>query len=232
MKSRIGSLFVAAVAALIAGAAADASAAKNKLDIAQVYFEFNASGNDLGVHVFVDGEDWRALRIFSPDGSTIFEVEGRGPYAELGLTELFFEGAEPSLDEVPLETLLALFPEGKYEISGQKVDGEVIGRKATLTHAIPAAPAASAVLGSNNALTISWQAVTGTPEGFPDRRIDIAAYQVIVGEFQVTVPATVLSVSVSPEFVASLPLGEHQFEVLAIETGGNRSITEGSFVKQ
>lgn len=232
MKSRIGSLFLAAVASLMAGAAADAWAAKNKLDIAQVYFEFNASGNDLGVHVFVDGEDWRALRIFSPDGSTIFEVEGRGPYAELGLTELFFEGAEPSLDEVPLETLLALFPEGKYEISGQTVDGEAVGRKATLTHAIPAAPEAAAALGSNNTLTISWQAVTGTPAGFPDRRIDIVAYQVIVGEFQVTVPATVLSVSVSPEFVASLPLGEHEFEVLAIEAGGNRSIREGSFVKQ
>ena len=159
-------------------------------------------------------------------------MKGRGPYAELGLTELFFEGAEPSLDEVPLEALLALFPEGKYEISGQTVDGEAVGRKATLTQAIPAAPEAAAALGSNNTLTISWQAVTGTPAGFPDRRIDVAAYQVIVGKFQVIVSATVLSVSVSPEFVASLPLGEHEFEVLAIEAGGNRSITEGSFVKQ
>jgi hypothetical protein len=72
-------------------------------DIARVFFEFNSSANDLGVHVFLDGEDWKRLRIVNPNGRTIFEVEGKGPYRELGLTELFFEGAEPNLADVPLE---------------------------------------------------------------------------------------------------------------------------------
>jgi hypothetical protein len=62
-------------------------------DIARVLFEYNSSANDLGVHVFLDGEDWKRLRIVNPNGRTIFEVEGKGPYRELGLTELFFEGA-------------------------------------------------------------------------------------------------------------------------------------------
>jgi len=39
-------------------------------------------------------------------------------------------------------------------------------------------------------------------------------------------------VTVSPEFVASLGHGEQLFEVLAIEAGGNQTITEGSFVME
>ncbi|MDP2602094.1 MAG: hypothetical protein Q8S00_05820 [Deltaproteobacteria bacterium] len=56
-------------------------------------------------------------------------------------------------------------------------------------------------------------------------------YQVIVGLFQVTVPATKTSVTVPPEFVESLASGEQLFEVLAIEAGGNQTITESSFTK-
>jgi hypothetical protein len=220
------------VALIVGTTGPEAWAAKKKFDIAKVFFEFNSSANDLGVHVFLDGEDWKTLTIVNPEGSTIFEVEGKGPYEALGLTELFFEGAEPSLNDVPLEVLLALFPEGKYTFSGKTVDGDDIARTATLTHAIPAGPEVSAELGPNNTLIISWEAVTAPPEGFPDEPIKIVGYQVIVGTFQVTVPATTFSVTVSPEFVESLGSGEQAFEVLAIEAGGNQTITEGSFVTQ
>jgi hypothetical protein len=40
-----------------------------------------------------------------------------------------------------------------------------------------------------------------------------------------------LKVTVPPEFVASLPSGSNQFEVLAIEASGNQTITEGTFTK-
>jgi hypothetical protein len=73
--------------------------------------------------------------------------------------------------------------------------------------------------------------VTTHPEGFPERPISIVAYQLIVKPFQVTVPANVRSVTVPPEFVASLPKGVNLFEVLAIDVSGNQSITESSFVK-
>jgi hypothetical protein len=36
-------------------------------------------------------------------------------------------------------------------------------------------------------------------------------------------------VTVPSEYVESLGSGEHPFEVLAIEEGGNQTITEGSF---
>jgi hypothetical protein len=200
--------------------------------IAKVFWEYNSTPNDLGVHVFLDGQDWKELRIVNPQGRTIFEVEGGGPYRELGMTELFFEGAEPNLADVPLEELLARFPEGPYRLIGRTVDGSHIVGTAMFTHAIPAGP--TNVVGTftpPNTLVISWDAVTSTPPGFPTASLKIVGYQVIVGSFQVTVPATTLSVTVPPEFVASLAAGPQPFEVLAIEAGGNQTITEGSFTK-
>jgi hypothetical protein len=227
---------LAALVALIVGVTSpEAWAAKKKLEleISRIYWEYNSSANDLGVHVSLDGEDWRKLKIINPAGRTIFEVEGRGPYRLLGMTELFFEGAEPNLDDFPLENLLARFPEGTYRFTGRTVDGDVIAGTGQFTHAIPAGPTNVVAALNGNSLVISWNPVTGPPDGFPDLPITVVGYQVIVGSFQVTIPATTtpLQVTVPPEFVASLPGGENLFEVLAIEAGGNQTITEGSFTK-
>src|SRR5215510_10952245 len=97
------------------------------LEISKILIEYNSTANDLGFHVSLDGEDWKSLKIVNPNGRTIFDVQGQGPYKVLGMTELFFEGAEPSLDEFPLDDLLALFPEGDYEFEGRTVDGTEIG---------------------------------------------------------------------------------------------------------
>jgi hypothetical protein len=232
--ARILACFPAALVALIVGVTGpDVWAAKKKLEVSRIYWEYNSSANDLGVHVSLDGEDWKQLNIINPEGRTIFEVEGGGPYRMLGMTELFFEGAEPSLDEVPLEDLLALFPEGKYRFTGRTVDGDAIVGTGQLTHAIPAGPTNVAAALNGDSLVIGWDPVTGPPDGFPDLPINIVGYQVVVGSFQVTIPATTtpLQVTVPPEFVASLPAGENLFEVLAIEAGGNQTITEGSFTK-
>lgn len=56
--------------------------------IARIYIEYNSSANDLGFHVFLDGEDWRTLRIVAPTGTTNFEVAAKEGYKDLGLTEL------------------------------------------------------------------------------------------------------------------------------------------------
>ena len=238
---------VLAPVSLLASLATAGSAAHGKeavaLEESRLFIEYNSTDNDLGFHVFLDGEDWKSLSINSPDGRTVFEVRGRAGYRRLGMTELFFEGAEPSLFEIPLAELLALFPEGEYEFEGTTVEGDVIEGEATLSHAVPAGPDVADSddsVGAGNALTIRWDPVTEgaiDPAGgvFPDRRIDIDAYQVIVGSFQVTLPATdppsPMSVRVPPELVASLAPGEHGFEVLAIDAGGNQTITAGTFMK-
>ncbi len=201
------------------------------LAISRIYWEYNASANDLGVHVFLDGEDWRKLTIVNPKKKPIFQVVGKGPYHTFGMTELFFEGAEPSLEEVPLAELLAKFPEGEYDFRGKTADGEKLTGTGVLSHAIPDGPIVSAEVGPNDYLRIDWTAVSSPPKGFPLRPIHISGYQVIVESFQVTVPASVLSLTVSPEFVATLGPGEHLYEVLAIEENGNQTLTEGSFVK-
>ena len=234
--TRMLTFSLAALVALIVGATSpETLAAKKKLEleISRIYWEYNSSANDLGVHVSLDGEDWRKLKIINPAGRTIFEVEGRGPYRLLGLTELFFEGAEPNLDDFPLENLLARFPEGTYRFTGRTVDGDAIAGTGQFTHAIPAGPTNVVTALNGNSLVISWNPVTGPPAGFPDLPITIVGYQVIVGSFQVTIPATTtpLQVTVPPEFVASLPGGQNLFEVLAIEASGNQTITEGSFTK-
>ena len=225
-RGRLPILVVAAVA-LVTGVYASAA----ELAESRIFIEYNQSGNDLGFHVSLDGEDWTRLRIVNPNGRRIFEVEGRRAYRQLGMTELFFEGAEPNLDEFPLEDLLALFPEGEYRFRGRTVDGEAIEGTGTLSHAVPNGPGNVTVALSGDSLVISWDAVSTVPDGFPDRPISIVSYQVIVDSFEVTVPASVTSVTVSPEFVASLPSGEVLFEVLAIDVSGNQTITEGSFEK-
>lgn len=204
--------------------------AADRFEIAKIFFEYNSTDNDLGVHVSLDAEHWKTLTISDPGGTSIFEVEGKAGYAELGLTELFFEGAEPSLDEVPLAHLLALFPEGRYTFSGTTVDGRRLTSRAMLSHAIPAGPVVSSQL-NGNSLIISWTGVTGPPPGFPNEPITIVGYQVILDPFQVTLPATARQVTVPPEFVASLRSGAQQFEVLAIDASGNQTITVGTFTK-
>ncbi|HJW45491.1 MAG TPA: hypothetical protein VJ484_03280 [Lysobacter sp.] len=220
-------LHALALALLVAAPATAGEAVR--LEIAKIYIEYNASGNDLGFHVFLDGEDWKDMAIVNPNGRPIFVVEGSGPYAELGMTELFFEGAEPSLDDIALRALLSRFPEGIYRFKGSTVDDVPIFRAARLSHAVPSAPVVWSHVDGDR-ITIGWHSVKHTPPGFPTRPIDVVGYQIIVDPFQVTLPGTATRLTLPREFAASLESGEHEFEVLAIDVSGNQTITEGSFV--
>jgi hypothetical protein len=227
------SLFGLPMVTLILNATTPTAWAQKKgvpFSISRIFIEYNGTANDAGFHVRLDAEDWKELEIVNPKGRTIFEVGGNGGFGRLGMTELFFEGAEPSLDEVPVDELLALFPEGQYNFFGRTVDGKILFGASMLTHAVPAGPSnVSARIGPGKALTISWDPVKASAAGFPNRPIEIVGYQVILGDFQVTVPDSITSLTVSPEFVSSLEPGRHMFEVLAIEAGGNQTITETSF---
>jgi hypothetical protein len=171
-----------------------------------------------------------------PNGRKLLNIRSSGSMRKQGLTELFFESSEPSLDEVSLEEFLARFPEGEYEFEGRTIDGVEIEGKATFTHVIPAGPnilspeEGDVVKPAN--LVIEWEAVTEKIAGSGE--LVIVSYQVIVegGEparrFDVTVPAKAMDnhVTVPPEFLQ--PGTEYSFEILAIEQGGNQTITEGA----
>jgi len=196
---------------------------------ARIYIEYNASANDLGFHVTLDGPNWRSLEIANPNGVRVFEVVGRAGYAELGMTELFFEGAEPNLDDFPLDQLLTRFPEGRYTFAGDAIAGPRLRSVATLSHAVPDGPVVESDV-NGDFVVIRWQPVTHPPAGFPDRPITLVGYQVIVDPFQVTLPASSREVTLPEAFVDSLARGEHPYEVLAIDKSGNQTLTEGTFV--
>jgi hypothetical protein len=221
---RVLPLLVLGVIALGPGAALQAAG----FEVSRIFIEYNSTDNDLGFHVSLDAEEWKSLKIVNPAGVTILDLAGRGPYGRLGLSELFFEGAEPNLDEFPLQDLLALFPEGKYKFTGVTVSGTRLSSTGTLSHAIPSGPAVSSEVNGDQ-VTIRWEPVTEHPDGFPDRRIDIVGYQIIVEPFQVTLPASATEVTLPVAFVQSLRAGAHGFEVLAIDASGNQTITAGSF---
>ena len=205
--------------------------AKVPFEDSRMIIEFNSTAQDAGVQFFIDGEQWNHVFIVNPNGNKIFEVFGRGNVKNFGLSELSTESNEPPLDEMPLQQFLATFPAGQYKFFGTTPDGDTMEGTATFTHNIPdgpsiVSPARNGVVPKNKAI-IRWDPVT-TPAG-----IQIAGYQVVIEHgkpvqtFQIDLPATATSVKIPPEFLQS---GKHyKFEVLAIEVGGNQTITEWSF---
>jgi hypothetical protein len=210
---------------------------------ARMIIELNATDEDVGIQVFLDGEPWQDVKIVSPDGSQIFQVQGQGVLRELGLTELFSESNEPPLDELPLGEFFTLFPEGEYKFFGTTVEGDQLVGTATFTHAIPEgpfiiSPEEDAVVDPNNTV-IMWEPVTDSFTG--SKAIAIGGYQVIVDRedpdpfrllgtrsLVIDLPASATSVTVPPEFLE--PATEYSFEVLAIDVSGNQTISESAFI--
>ena len=207
----------------------------------RMIIEFNATANDVGVQVLLDGEPWKRVAAFSPNGLKILDIVGQRSLSKQGLTELFFESSEPSLDEVPLDVFLARFPAGEYDFEGITIEGEAIEGEATFTHVIPAGPEIVSPASANDDppvvdpddFVIEWEPVTETITGSND--IEIGGYQVIVEQidplrvYSIHLPASRTSVKVPAEFFEQRDT-LHKFEVLAIEVGGNQTITEGEFV--
>jgi hypothetical protein len=232
-KSSVG-VFIAVTAAASASTVAWAGRgerAPEPFDRAEIRIELNATAEDAGVQMLLDGEGWDTVKVFSPDNKKVLRVKADGSVGDIGVTELFFESAEPSLEELPLEDLLVMFPEGEYRVEGRTVDAERLVGAATLTHAIPAAPrVVSPAEGQTTNLddtVISWEPVADPPGS------QITGYQVIVERedplrvFSVDLPPSATSVTVPAEFLE--PGTDYKLEVLAIEEGGNQTITEIEF---
>ncbi|HEY5921269.1 MAG TPA: fibronectin type III domain-containing protein [Kofleriaceae bacterium] len=209
---------------------------------AKLIIEHNATDEDTGFQGFVDGEAWKSLELRDSNGKLQLSTATKGNLRTLGLTELFFETNEPENAEVPIEELLALMPAGDYEFTAKTIDGLVAQGVATLSHTIPeapeiTAPAAGAVVSADLDLTITWNP-SDTSQCGDD--VTITHYQLIVEKadqpdhpgfgaetIDVRIPASVTSMRVPHEFLQ--PGTAYDFEVLAIEAGGNQTITAGEF---
>jgi hypothetical protein len=208
----------------------------------KIIIEVNASDGDAGIQIFLDATGWTRLEVFDPNGQQIIDFSANGGVEMQGITELFFESAEPSFEEQTLDELFLRFPAGMYTFVGTTDDGKTLNGKATFTHAIPDgpeinAPGEGAALDAGSPVVISWESVT---EPFPgtESAVSVVAYQVIVEQvkpqsvrvFSITVPAATTQVTVPPELIQGK--AEYKFEVLAIEAGGNQTITESTFKTQ
>lgn len=232
---------------LAALALAGPAQAQTRFDEADIFFELNAADRDVGVHVSLDAGSWKQLEILDPRGRKVIAVEPEGSAKRIGLTELFFEGEEPSLREVPFARFLALFPEGRYVFRGRTTENRPLRSVDPLTADLPCpvrltSPADGRV--PLDALTVRWTAPAGTYD--PDRqlcrgrdRLRSAGFQAIVEfakeergflrEFSVILSSGARQVQVPAAFLregARFPGTLMRVEVLALERSGNKTITE------
>ncbi len=231
---RRGMVLLTAVAtiALVAGLATPEAWAK-RLSDSFIRIEINDTDGDAGIHIFLDGEGWDSMQAIAPDGSVLFNVLAEGSVGIQGITEFFFESAEPSFDEQPLEDLLELFPEGVYRFKGTTTEGRRLKGKARLTHALPDAPVQVFPLEDDEVdpdnAVFEWQPVADPPGS------EIVGYEVIIvcedlefGEIIAQVGPDVTTYTASPEFM-SQGGEECKWEILSIEASGNQTISESEF---
>ena len=167
------------------------------------------------------------------------------------MTELFFESAEPSFDELNPKKFFKRFPEGVYEIEGVTLDGEELENEIFLSHVIPAAPANVTVNGQEAAedcdgdlpevsvpITLSWDAVVNSHEELgKEGDVTVRYYEVVVeiddSDYKSAsiVPAGITEWTLADdEFFQLSEEGEYKFEILVRAENGNKSATESCFI--
>ncbi|MDJ0654049.1 MAG: hypothetical protein QNJ40_07850 [Xanthomonadales bacterium] len=217
-------------------------------DEANVYFELNNTDGDLGIHALIDGEPWKKLEIEGPNERTQLLIRLRSKLRRQGLTELFFESAEPTFDELDPADFFARFPEGDYEVSGDTIEGDELESTAEVTHLLPAPPVISvnatelpdgcdgAVPEISTPFTVSWEEVElSHPElGRTNEPLEVEIYQLVLERlsepelnFTVDVESDITSVAIPSALVGSGD--EFKVEVLVREESGNQTATESCF---
>jgi len=218
-------------------------------DVVDIFFELNNTDGDLGIHSLIDGEPWVKIEMKDPKDRRMMVVRNRGRLAKQGLTELFFESAEPTFDEFAPEQFFKRFPEGIYEVEGLTVEGEELDGEAEVTHVMPAPPGNIVISGEAAAedcdsdlpvvsqpLVITWDPVTTSHPEIGTRNIPVTLtfYEVVVeSDGSVPLKATFelppdrTSVKFPADF---FPSGDEvKLEILANESSGNRTATETCF---
>ncbi len=150
-RTRILAGLPVVLAALMLGTGAPVAWAGDEeaipFDEAEIFFELNNTDGDLGIHALIDGDAWKQLKIYDSKRRKLLKVGATGRLRRQGLTEIFFESAEPRFesddpDETTLtpEEFFARFPPGEYEIRGKTLEGDKLESETEVTHVMPAPP--------------------------------------------------------------------------------------------
>jgi hypothetical protein len=227
---------------------------------ADIFFELNNTDGDLGIHGKIDGGPWTHIEIEDPNGRKMMDVRAKGRLKQQAVTELFFESAEPTFDELDPEDFFARFPEGTYEVGGLSQDGEELESETEVTHTMPAPPVPTVndapmaevcdeedpdydVTVTSAPVTIAWHEVVMSHPDLgtsPPIAVTIHNYEVVVevelevdGEEFVSLFSVILPPGERSMTIPAefLSLGEaFKYEVLAREESFNQTAVESCFI--
>lgn len=220
----------------------------------KVLIEINSSDGDIGFHWLIDADDLVKSKLKGPDGEKVFRNRALGPLAEQKLTETFGESSEPFCKDelkeeeddevVTLEEFIDRWDAGVYKAIGRDVEGERLVGETHLTHWLPAAPADVEYIAD----TIFWTPGTDLGECATEGELNdlvadgvlpihpmmvpVETWEVVLEledgsnrKFVAQLPAAQTMVTVSPEFLSSLPDNTlAKVEVGAL--GGNLAISD------
>lgn len=219
-------------------------------DEAFIFFELNNTDGDLGIHAKVDGDEWKRLSIEDPRERRMLKINVRGRLRRQGLTELFFESAEPTFDELDPAVFFARFPEGTYEVEGITLDREELESETEVTHLLPAPPEPSVngipivtdcdegelpEFDPDEDVVISWAPVTHSHPtlGRTGEPITVVNYEVVVEIDETPWKASAILPPEVTEFqlpAEILGLGDEiKYEVLVREESWNQTAVESCF---
>lgn len=251
---RLLAVYLVPIISIVAvGAALECRAQDNDYEIpfadAEVFIELNNTDGDLGFHSNIDGDPWRRLIIEDPQERKILNIYTNGRLRRQGLTQLSFESAEPSFDELNPHRFFQRFPEGEYEIEGVTLDRQELASTAMLTHLLPAPPENLAVNGVvleqgcgedpgpivSGPLVISWEEVIEShPElGRTGEPVEVVLYQIVLEHldpglsFTADLPPTATEMIVPETFTDEG--GIFKLEILVKEESGNQTAVETCF---
>lgn len=191
---------------LLAGMAAPLAApalAAERFSAFDPYIEINATDGDVGFHTLLDGDAWRLAKMYDGDGDRMLKVRGTDDLDEQGVTELFFESAEPPCwydahdpdvdwgpeDVVTVEEFLERFEKGVYKAEGVTLEGKRLKGRDWLNHNLPAAPDVDVDVSEDEdgevEVTIRWEGGNDlgkcpVPRGMNPARVKVVRWEVAV----------------------------------------------------
>lgn len=250
---RVPLMSIAALLVVFFASSAWARAAETvPFEVGMLFFQLNDTDGDLGIHMLVDGDPWKNLTVRSPSGRRMLKIKTQSRLRDQGLTELKFESAEPTFDELEPAEFFGRFPEGIYTLHASSLEDEDFESKVRITHVLPAPPENLAVSGMTappgcdedpvpavgNPVTLSWDEVTGShPDLGNAGPIEVTRYEVAVEveepemavqlKLEATLPPSVSSFEVPADFIAQGEL--FKFQVLVTDAGGNETSSESCF---
>ena len=194
--------FLVIIVALIVATTGPQAWAADPFEEARIFFEYNSTDNDLGVHVSLDAEDWRTRsRSSTRTGRPSSRSRPRG-LQEVRPDRDVLRGRGAVARRGPARGTPGPVPGGEIQVhrhdSGRNPAAE--HGEALLRHSCRARRPSQGWRRRGHHQVGGRHRSAGRVSG---QAIKIVGYQVIVGSFQVTLPASSRSVEVPEEYIKS-----------------------------